>query len=96
MCDGVIVSVINSTPLPDRENPSAGTKKINIYKYLCLVSHQEQLFISINASPPPSLLLTQKPLLVINTVVCISRMHLALTRTLKKVISGRMWLTPPL
>lgn len=53
------------------------------------------LFLSLPPFLCPPFFLSQRPLVVINTVVCISRMHLALTLMLKKVISGCMWLLVP-
>lgn len=102
VCDSVIVSMINSAAVLTESTRELAKKK---RKHHRLVPHQEMLFIPLcTPLPPPHphpvslfcillpLSLSQRPLLVINTAVCISRMHLALTQMLKKVISGCMWL----
>lgn len=104
VCDSVIVSMINSAAVLTESTRELAKKKKKRKRHR-LVPHQEMLFIPLcTPLPPPHphpfslfcvplpLSLSQRPLLVINTAVCISRMHLALTQMLKKVISGCMWL----
>lgn len=87
--------MINSTtipaPFPYRENQRASRNGRTTVWFLI---KERSSFLTLFLTPflCPPFFPAQRLLLVINTVVCISRMHLALTPTLKKAISGRVWL----